>query len=87
MLRTFVLKLEHRNNGDAFRVETRSFLKGIDVNMIPSTAAEAEEEAGVSSPNSTIPSINGKRSERDLPVFPVSGDFANFAGFAKPFPI
>ncbi|KAI7756070.1 hypothetical protein M8C21_015509 [Ambrosia artemisiifolia] len=57
-----------RNNVDAFRVETRSFLKGIDVNRIPTTAAEAEEEAGVSSPNSTISSISGKRSERDVTV-------------------
>ncbi|KAI3729065.1 hypothetical protein L6452_17712 [Arctium lappa] len=37
---------EDRNNGDAFRVEKRSFLKRIDVNMIPPTAAEAEEETG-----------------------------------------
>nr|XP_043628101.1 homeobox-leucine zipper protein HAT4 [Erigeron canadensis] len=57
-----------RNTVDAFRVETRSFLKGIDVNRTPTTAVEAEEEAGVSSPNSTISSISGKRSERDLPV-------------------
>lgn len=57
-----------RNIADAFKVETRSFLKGIDVNRIPPTAAEVEEEAGVSSPNSTISSISGKRSERDLPV-------------------
>ncbi|XP_076894555.1 homeobox-leucine zipper protein HAT4-like [Bidens hawaiensis] len=52
-----------RNNVDAFKVETRSFLKGIDVNRMPPTA---EEEAGVSSPNSTISSISGKRSERDI---------------------
>lgn len=54
-------------NADAFRVETRSFLKGIDVNRIPASVAEAEEEAGVSSPNSTISSVSGKRSasERD----------------------
>lgn len=44
----------------------KSFLKGIDVNRIPVTATEAEEEGGVSSPNSTISSISGKRSERDL---------------------
>ncbi|KAD4178290.1 hypothetical protein R6Q59_021866 [Mikania micrantha] len=55
-----------RNNVDAFKVETRSFLKGIDVNRKPPTAAEAEEEAGVSSPNSTISSISAKRSERDV---------------------
>ncbi|KAF5774989.1 putative transcription factor HD-ZIP family [Helianthus annuus] len=56
-----------RHNADAFKVETRSFLKGIDVNRIPATTAEAEEEVGVSSPKSTISSISGKRSERDLP--------------------
>ncbi|KAK9068028.1 hypothetical protein SSX86_012139 [Deinandra increscens subsp. villosa] len=59
---------DRNHNADAFRVETRSFLKGIDVNRIPATAAEAEEEAGVSSPNSTVSSISGKRSERDLPA-------------------
>ncbi|KAG8374685.1 hypothetical protein BUALT_Bualt10G0021600 [Buddleja alternifolia] len=51
------------------RVETRSFLKGIDVNCLPPTAAadaeEEEEEGGVSSPNSTISSVSGKRSERE----------------------
>uniref|UniRef100_A0A5B6Z8R8 Putative homeobox-leucine zipper protein HAT4 n=1 Tax=Davidia involucrata TaxID=16924 RepID=A0A5B6Z8R8_DAVIN len=47
------------------RVETRSFLKGIDVNRSPSTV-DCEDEAGVSSPNSTISSvISGKRSERE----------------------
>lgn len=45
-------------------METRSFLKGIDVNCLPATA-DAEEEAGVSSPNSTISSVSGKRSERE----------------------
>ncbi|CAA2933812.1 homeobox-leucine zipper HAT4 [Olea europaea subsp. europaea] len=44
--------------------ETRTFLKGIDVNRLP-TAADLEEEAGVSSPNSTISSVSGKRSERE----------------------
>ncbi|KAL2472074.1 Homeobox-leucine zipper protein HAT4 [Abeliophyllum distichum] len=44
--------------------ETRPFLKGIDVNRLP-TAADADEEAGVSSPNSTISSVSGKRSERE----------------------
>lgn len=34
------------------------------MNRLPSTA-DCEEEAGVSSPNSTISSISGKRSERD----------------------
>ncbi|KAL3497543.1 hypothetical protein ACH5RR_040275 [Cinchona calisaya] len=50
------------------RVETRTFFKGIDVNRLPpaaaATADDGEEEAGVSSPNSTLSSISGKRSER-----------------------
>ncbi|XP_016486992.1 homeobox-leucine zipper protein HAT4 [Nicotiana tabacum] len=47
----------------------RTFLKGIDVNRIPTItdAEEEEEEAGVSSPNSTISSLSGnKRSEREI---------------------
>ncbi|XP_071685942.1 homeobox-leucine zipper protein HAT4-like [Rutidosis leptorrhynchoides] len=71
-----------RNNAEAFKVETRSFLKGIDVNRIPPTAAEAEEEAGVSSPNSTISSISGKRSERDLPVNENDGERASSRGIS-----
>lgn len=71
-----------RNNADAFRVETRSFLKGIDVNRLPPTAAEAEEEAGVSSPNSTISSISGKRSERDLPVSELDGERTSSRGLS-----
>ncbi|KAJ6701186.1 HOMEOBOX ASSOCIATED LEUCINE ZIPPER PROTEIN [Salix koriyanagi] len=51
-------------NSSSYRAETRSTLRGIDVNRLPSTA-DCEEEAGVSSPNSTISSISGKRSERD----------------------
>uniref|UniRef100_A0A2P2KQA7 Homeobox-leucine zipper family protein n=1 Tax=Rhizophora mucronata TaxID=61149 RepID=A0A2P2KQA7_RHIMU len=51
-------------NSDSCRGGTRSFLRGIDVNRLPSTA-DCEEEAGVSSPNSTISSISGKRSERE----------------------
>lgn len=34
------------------------------MNRLPSTA-DCEEEAGVSSPNSTISSVSGKRSERE----------------------
>ncbi|XP_039002376.1 homeobox-leucine zipper protein HAT4-like [Hibiscus syriacus] len=49
---------------ESFRAETRSFLRGIDVNSLPSTV-DCEEEAGVSSPNSTISSVSGKRSERE----------------------
>nr|KJB39751.1 hypothetical protein B456_007G029200 [Gossypium raimondii] len=52
-------------NTESLRAETRSFLKGIDVNRLPSTV-DCEEEAGVSSPNSTISSsLSGKRSERE----------------------
>lgn len=52
-------------NSDTCRVETRTFLKGIDVNRLPATV-DADEEAGVSSPNSTISSVSGnKRSERE----------------------
>ncbi|CAK9173278.1 unnamed protein product [Ilex paraguariensis] len=51
-------------NSETCRGETRSFLKVIDVNRLPSTA-DAEDEAGVSSPNSTISSSSGKRSERE----------------------
>ncbi|RWR87434.1 homeobox-leucine zipper protein HAT4-like protein [Cinnamomum micranthum f. kanehirae] len=49
---------------EIFKGETRPFLKGIDVNRLPSTA-DCEEEAGISSPNSTLSSVSGKRSERD----------------------
>ncbi|XVF22798.1 hypothetical protein REPUB_Repub12eG0201900 [Reevesia pubescens] len=44
-------------------LDTRSFLRGIDVNLAPATADC--EEGGVSSPNSTISSLSGKRNERD----------------------
>ncbi|KAK6935141.1 Homeobox domain [Dillenia turbinata] len=49
---------------DTLRSETRSFIRGIDVNRVPSNG-DCEEEAGVSSPNSTISSVSGKRSERE----------------------
>ena len=45
-------------------VDSRSFLRGIDVNRLR-TAVDGEEENGVSSPNSTVSSISGKRSERE----------------------
>ncbi|KDO61350.1 hypothetical protein CISIN_1g029573mg [Citrus sinensis] len=51
-------------NSESCRAETRSFLRGIDVNRLPSHA-DNEEEVGVSSPNSTISSVSGKRSERE----------------------
>ncbi|XP_057420596.1 homeobox-leucine zipper protein HAT2-like [Lotus japonicus] len=37
---------------------------GIDVNRLPS-GVDCEDEAGVSSPNSTVSSVNDKRSERE----------------------
>ncbi|XP_039046553.1 homeobox-leucine zipper protein HAT3-like isoform X2 [Hibiscus syriacus] len=48
-------------------MDTRSFLGGIDVNRA-ATTVDCEEEVGVSSPNSTISSISGKRNERDNAV-------------------
>ncbi|WMV43548.1 hypothetical protein MTR67_036933 [Solanum verrucosum] len=52
-------------NIETCRVETRTFLKGIDVNRLPAMG-DADEEAGVSSPNSTISSVSGnKRTERE----------------------
>ncbi|KAE8671737.1 hypothetical protein F3Y22_tig00111941pilonHSYRG00220 [Hibiscus syriacus] len=45
-------------------LQTESFFRGIDINILPS-AVDCEEEAGVSSPNSTISSLSGKRSERE----------------------
>ncbi|XWS32414.1 hypothetical protein CRYUN_Cryun23aG0157600 [Craigia yunnanensis] len=45
-------------------LDTRSFLRGIDVNRAPAMV-DCEEEGGVSSPNSTVSSISGKRNERD----------------------
>ncbi|XP_031287666.1 homeobox-leucine zipper protein HAT3 [Pistacia vera] len=54
-------ELFHSSNRNC---DTRSFLGGIDVNIAPSTV-ECDEENGVSSPNSTVSSISGKRSERE----------------------
>ncbi|CAH8381121.1 unnamed protein product [Eruca vesicaria subsp. sativa] len=49
-------------------VDVGSFLRGIDVNRDPSRAVvDVEEDAGVSSPNSTVSSVmSEKRSEREL---------------------
>ncbi|KDP28831.1 hypothetical protein JCGZ_14602 [Jatropha curcas] len=44
--------------------DARSFQRGIDMNRIP-TVVDCDDETGVSSPNSTISSISGKRSERE----------------------
>ncbi|KAE8661839.1 Homeobox-leucine zipper protein HAT2 [Hibiscus syriacus] len=52
------------HNSESFRAEAGSFFRGIDINILPSTV-DCEEEAGVSSPNSTISSLSGKRSERE----------------------
>uniref|UniRef100_A0A1J3JRQ6 Homeobox-leucine zipper protein HAT4 n=1 Tax=Noccaea caerulescens TaxID=107243 RepID=A0A1J3JRQ6_NOCCA len=52
-------------NSDSCRTETRTFFRGIDVNRPPSTAEYGDEDAGVSSPNSTVSSSTGKRSERE----------------------
>ncbi|XP_047154918.1 homeobox-leucine zipper protein HAT4-like, partial [Vigna umbellata] len=51
-------------NSDSCRGKTRSFLRGIDVNRLPS-AVDMKEEARVSSPNNTVSSVSGKRSERE----------------------
>ncbi|XP_022770204.1 homeobox-leucine zipper protein HAT3-like [Durio zibethinus] len=45
-------------------LDARSFLGGIDVNQAPAMV-DCEEEGGLSSPNSTVSSISGKRNERD----------------------
>lgn len=44
--------------------DARPFQRGIDINRIPSLA-DCDDETGVSSPNSTISSISGKRNERE----------------------
>ncbi|XP_027106560.1 homeobox-leucine zipper protein HAT4 [Coffea arabica] len=44
--------------------EPRSSLRGIDVNR-PATVIDCDEEVMVSSPNSTVSSVSGKRSERE----------------------
>lgn len=48
--------------------ETRPFLRGIDVNRSPLSSAAADnndDEAALSSPNSTVSSVSGKRSVAD----------------------
>ncbi|KAM0986948.1 hypothetical protein ACFXTH_011152 [Malus domestica] len=52
------------SNSEKCRGGPRSFLRGIDVNQLPPTG-DCEEEVGVSSPNSTVSTVSGKRSERD----------------------
>ncbi|KAJ0770003.1 putative transcription factor HD-ZIP family [Helianthus annuus] len=49
-------------------LETRTNARGIDGNRLPSTLAltvERDDEALVSSPNSTVSSVSGKRVERE----------------------
>ncbi|CAM8877706.1 unnamed protein product [Rhodiola kirilowii] len=46
------------------QTSTRTSSKGIDVNSFP-TSEDYNEYAGASSPNSTISSLSGKRSERE----------------------
>ncbi|KAF8110801.1 hypothetical protein N665_0079s0113 [Sinapis alba] len=52
-----------------------SFLRGLDVNRVPSrVVVDVEEDAGVSSPNSTVSSVmSGKRSERELVAAAAAG--------------
>ncbi|KAI4377921.1 hypothetical protein MLD38_015476 [Melastoma candidum] len=45
--------------------KAQAFPCGIDVNRPPSVSEECEDDAGVSSPNSTMSTISGKRSERE----------------------
>ncbi|KAL6279983.1 hypothetical protein ACE6H2_016864 [Prunus campanulata] len=59
-----LISSDRHSNSETCRVGPRSFLRGIDVNRLPSTG-DCEDEAGVSSPNSTVSSVSGKRSERE----------------------
>ncbi|XP_010919661.1 homeobox-leucine zipper protein HAT4 [Elaeis guineensis] len=43
------------------RTEGPLLMRGIDVNRAPAAERESEEEAGTSSPNSTVSSVSGKR--------------------------
>lgn len=51
-------------NLESSQPEIKSFLRGINVNRLPSIV-DCKLEARVSSPNNTISSVSGKRSERD----------------------
>ncbi|WOL07605.1 homeobox-leucine zipper protein HAT4-like isoform X2 [Canna indica] len=46
----------------------RPLLRGIDVNRVPAGERDSDEDAGASSPNSTLSSVGGKRAERDHPL-------------------
>ncbi|CAL9076494.1 unnamed protein product [Musa acuminata var. zebrina] len=54
-------------SGGAAEARSLPRLRGIDVNRAPAGATErdSEEDAGTSSPNSTLSSVSGKRGERD----------------------
>ncbi|KAJ6679300.1 hypothetical protein OIU79_019119 [Salix purpurea] len=43
----------------------RFFQRGIDMNRAPAAVTDCDDETGVSSPNSTLSSLSGKRSERE----------------------
>ncbi|XP_022965141.1 homeobox-leucine zipper protein HAT4-like [Cucurbita maxima] len=60
----------------------RSLLRGIDVNRIPPSMADCEEEAAMSSPNSTVSSVSGKRSERETNGEDLDGDRDCFRGIS-----
>ncbi|KAL8152184.1 hypothetical protein V2J09_009944 [Rumex salicifolius] len=45
--------------------KAKLILHGVDGNRLPAITAAEDEEAGVSSPNSTISSLSGKRIERE----------------------
>ncbi|XP_057808376.1 homeobox-leucine zipper protein HAT3-like [Salvia miltiorrhiza] len=62
--------MHHQHKSDAFHqssdgnMEARSIFGGIDVNKAI-TVIDCDEEVMVSSPNSTVSSLSGKRSERE----------------------
>ncbi|KGN55846.1 homeobox-leucine zipper protein HAT4 [Cucumis sativus] len=60
----------------------RSLLRGIDVNRMPPSTADCEEEAAMSSPNSTVSSVSGKRSEREMNGEDLDGDRACSRGIS-----
>ncbi|RZS05302.1 hypothetical protein BHM03_00035792 [Ensete ventricosum] len=55
--------------GAAAESRPRPLLRGVDVNWTPPPGGEERnsgEDAGASSPNSTLSSVSGKRAEQDL---------------------
>lgn len=60
------LNFLHKFSSNSSDRNSETLTRGIDVNRLPSTVIDCEEEeTGVSSPNSTVSSVSGKRSERD----------------------